>query len=80
MKLLITALLFLILNSLSFSQINSIMKQFEYRSHSLGTTTIPYRVFIPSQKENRPVLLHLNLQNLRGTISDTLFELPPSFY
>jgi len=68
MKLSIIALFLLIFNSHDFSQVNSIMKQFEYRLHTFDTTLIPYRIFIPSQKEKNayPLIIALHGSGERG--------------
>lgn len=68
MRAILIALLLLI-NSVGFSQEGLIMKQFEYKTHKVDTTSIPYRFFIPSQKENElyPLIIVLHGAGERGS-------------
>jgi len=76
MKFIYTTLFLLIFNSFGFSQINSIMKQFENRSHTFDTTSIPYRIFIPSQQENiaYPLIIALHGAGERGNDNEAQIE------
>ena len=68
MRINLIILLSLLISSIGLSQDESIMKQFEYRTHTFDTTSIPYRFFAPSQKGNEkyPLIIALHGAGERG--------------
>lgn len=68
MRIMFILSLILLISSFSFSHDSLIMKQFKYETHTLDTTSIPYRLFIPSQKENElyPLIIALHGAGERG--------------
>ncbi len=68
MRRIFIVILFLMINSIGFSQDELIMKQFKYETHTFDTTSIPYRFFVPSQKENElyPLIIALHGAGERG--------------
>ena len=68
MRTMLTISVFLLINSIGFSQDEFIMKQFEYRTHTFAKTSIPYRVFIPKTSDTQlyPLILALHGAGERG--------------
>ncbi len=58
-----------LISSVIFSQDESVMDKFEYRTHTFKTTSIPYRFFAPSQKKNQlyPLIIALHGAGERGS-------------
>lgn len=68
MRTILVVFIFLLINSIGFSQDELIMKQFEYKTHTFNTTHISYRFYLPSQKENElyPLIITLHGAGERG--------------
>jgi predicted peptidase len=68
MRTLLVVLFILQISSISFSQVESLMKRFKYQTHTFNTNSIPYRLFIPSQKGNEvyPLIIALHGAGERG--------------
>ena len=68
MRTILIILLFLLINSIGFSQDELIMKQFKFKTHTFDTTSISYRFFTPSPKEEElyPLIIALHGAGERG--------------
>jgi predicted peptidase len=73
MRPLFIVLLILQISSISFSQVESLMKRFQYQTHTFNTNSIPYRLFIPSHKGNElyPLIIALHGSGERGNDNET---------
>jgi predicted peptidase len=67
MKFIVLVLMLFFSGELMFSQEVELMNKFESRSHIMGSTTIPYRIFIPENKESKlPLVIALHGAGERG--------------